>query len=80
VFPNPAESGFTAVWPCVPGEDAVVEILDCAGRVAGHRTLEARLSDRASLAMDTGNLPAGLYLVSVRAGGFSGTARLVILH
>ena len=80
VFPNPAESGFTAVWPCVPGEDAVVEILDCAGRVAGHGTLEARFSDRASLAMDTGDLPAGLYLVSVRAGGFSGTARLVILH
>lgn len=80
VFPNPAGSSFTVVWPGEPGGEAVVELLDCTGRAAVRSVLDPGQSDRASLMMQTGELPAGLYLVSVRSGAFSGVTRLVILR
>lgn len=80
VFPNPAGSSFTVVWPDETGWGAVVELLDCTGRVVARRVLDSGQSARASLEMQTGDLPPGLYLVSVRSGSRSGAARLIILR
>lgn len=80
VFPNPAGNSFTVVWPGGGDGEAVVELLDCTGRVAFRSVLDSGQSARASLGMQAGDLPPGLYLVSVRSGGFSGAARLVILR
>ena len=80
VFPNPARDCFTVTWPGSACGDVLVEIIDPAGRIAGRESPDAGQPGVESLSIQAGELPAGLYLIRVTAGGFSGAARLVVIR
>lgn len=80
ISPNPAGSSAAVLWPEIPGADVRVEVFDSCGRVVASFGLDASLSERSSVVIPAEALPSGLYLVSVRAGGLQGTARMVVLR
>ncbi len=76
IFPNPA-SGEAYLQLRKPEEAALVELFDCSGKKVFFRK-ENECNALKIIALNLGNLPAGVYLCRVRTAGFSGSELLLI--
>ena len=77
-YPNPAVSSVTVVWPEIPA-GSLIEVFDISGRVVSRSSQDAA-SGVCSDVLSVENLPAGLYMVRVRTGEFTGSARVTVMR
>jgi hypothetical protein len=75
IFPIPSDSYLRVETAVAQGEPTSVAILTLDGR-----EIYSGESRSSTTTIDTSTLPAGIYLVKVRAGGRSGVAKLVVAH
>jgi hypothetical protein len=78
LYPNPAPGGSFAVrWNAEQGAAMQLAVTDIASREVVTASAVATAWDNTTL-IQTGRLPAGVYLVRMQIGGYQHTAKLVI--
>ncbi len=78
--PTPTSAGLAIGYELRGPGTARVEVFDLAGRRVLVRAIEGADGGAHRLALDTGNLPTGIYLVRLQQSGQVVTARAVVLH
>jgi hypothetical protein len=79
VEPNPLASGVALLRFSLPAAGpAQVTVFDVTGRQVSGRSLA--LGRTGSFAVDLRDLAAGVYLIKLSSGGFTGTQKLVVEH
>jgi hypothetical protein len=78
--PTPTSAGLTIGYELRGPGLARVEVFDLAGRRVLVRTIDGADGGAHRLALGTGSLPTGLYLVRLQQSGQAVTARAVVLH
>jgi hypothetical protein len=79
VIPNPASAGVRIELVLSSGEDAILDVVDVAGRRIATQTLSAG-SGRRLISLDAAHWSNGLYVVRLRQGARTAVRRLNVLH
>jgi uncharacterized repeat protein (TIGR01451 family) len=80
IYPNPAQSGFTAVIDNkVTNAATLISITDISGRVLRSKELKLA-SGKQLVAVSTDGLNDGIYFVNINVNGNKGTQKLVIVR
>jgi len=78
-WPNPTVSECTLAWSFIPSHQGVVEVRDVAGRLMINWDLNQTDVLRGSLSMSVEGWPAGIYMVRMTSGNFSGFTRILVI-
>ncbi|MDZ7338713.1 MAG: CocE/NonD family hydrolase [candidate division KSB1 bacterium] len=80
LYPNPARERTTLLLDLHAPADLEIVIFDVRGRAVAGPTRQHIGPEKTAMPLSTQGLPAGLYLVRLRAAGLVATGKLVITH
>jgi hypothetical protein len=78
-YPNPARRSTTVAFTLAEPGNATVDVFDLSGRKVATLTKICGAGENA-LALDTGNLAAGVYVYRLRSGNYVATRRLSVVR
>lgn len=78
-YPNPARHHVTVRYALLEADAAVLEVLDVLGRVVQRHALPRQAAGEHEARIEVGGLPAGVYVLRLRARSGERTDRVVML-
>lgn len=80
VYPNPANQNFDLQYDLKESSSVEVAVYDQLGRVVERRELGHQLYGNHSLSMNTSGYADGIYLIQIKTGTQSTTAKVIVTH
>ncbi len=80
VFPNPTAGGATVAFELAAPSDVAVDVIDLLGRRVAEAASGPRAAGPVRLAVPTGDLPSGVYVVRVRTDAGVASTRLTVVR
>lgn len=78
VYPNPAKGSVTVSWNSANSEIIRISMLNMQGEIILKEPVDAAISGLKNYSIDTGNIPAGMYILQVNNGEQILSEKLII--